>query len=153
MGLDMYLEKSLYVGANYEHNKVTGKVKIVRGDGLVLPVKLSEIISVRMKCGYWRKANAIHKWFVDNVQDEEDNCGTYWVSKDDLAELLRVCKEVQEDHDLAESLLPSESGYFFGGQEYDEWYFNAINYTVTLIEGILADPDVGFYDFYYNSSW
>ena len=23
----------------------------------------------------WRKANAIHKWFVDNVQDGVDDCG------------------------------------------------------------------------------
>ena len=24
--------------------------------------------------GYWRKANQIHNWFVENVQDGEDDC-------------------------------------------------------------------------------
>ena len=26
--------------------------------------------------GYWRKANAIHGWFVRNVQNGKDDCGT-----------------------------------------------------------------------------
>ena len=38
--------------------------------------------------GYWRKANAVHNWFVDNVQDGNDGCKHYWVSKEDLQKLL-----------------------------------------------------------------
>ena len=36
----------------------------------------------------WRKANAIHKWFVDHVQDGEDDCGRYPVSVDKLKDCL-----------------------------------------------------------------
>lgn len=50
--------------------------------------------------GYWRKANQIHKWFVDNVQDGIDDCEYYEVSKDKLGELLKVCKEVLDYSEL-----------------------------------------------------
>lgn len=43
---------------------------------------------------YWRKANAIHKWFVDNVQLGEDNCGYYEVTKEQLMELRDKCIDV-----------------------------------------------------------
>ena len=48
------------------------------------------------EAGYWRKANAIHKWFVDNVQDGEDDCEYYEVSKKQLEQLLHICKLIKE---------------------------------------------------------
>lgn len=44
----------------------------------------------------WRKANQIHAWFVDNVQDGVDDCGSYIVSENILEELLSVCKQVKD---------------------------------------------------------
>lgn len=42
--------------------------------------------------GYWRKANHIHNWFVENVQDGEDDCRYHGeVTKEDLEELLVSC--------------------------------------------------------------
>ena len=48
----------------------------------------------------WRKANQIHGWFVKNVQDEEDDCGYYEVSKEDLEGLLYTCKAVQAGSEM-----------------------------------------------------
>ena len=46
---------------------------------------------------YWRKANAIHKWFVDNVQDGKDDCRYHReVTERDLEKLRDACKEVIE---------------------------------------------------------
>lgn len=45
--------------------------------------------------GYWRKANQIHNWFVENVQYGNDDCGIYEVTKDQLEELLDLCYTVQ----------------------------------------------------------
>lgn len=45
---------------------------------------------------YWRKANQIHKWFVDNVQKGEDDCGYYKVSKKKLEELRDLCKSLKK---------------------------------------------------------
>ena len=63
MGLDMYLTKRTWVGLNYEHNRETG---------------------------YWRKANHIHQWFVENIQDGNDDCREYYVPRERLKELLEI---------------------------------------------------------------
>ena len=44
--------------------------------------------------GYWRKANQIHKWFVEHVQDGEDDCGEYAVSRFKLEQLKATCEEL-----------------------------------------------------------
>lgn len=49
---------------------------------------------------YWRKANQIHRWFVENVQDGVDNCDYYKVSKEQLEELLDLCKEILDNVEL-----------------------------------------------------
>lgn len=95
MGLDMYLIRKKYIGAKYEHRKVTGSVDI-KIDNKKIPINFNRISYIEEDACYWRKANQIHKWFVDNVQDGEDNCKEYLVTLDTLKELLAVCKEVKE---------------------------------------------------------
>lgn len=47
---------------------------------------------------YWRKANAIHKWFVDNVQDGQDDCCYHReVTEKDLKELIGICEEILDN--------------------------------------------------------
>lgn len=104
--------------------------------------------------GYWRKANAIHNWFVENVQDGEDDCEYHRpVIKDDLETLFELCREVLADHSKANELLPNRQGFFFGSYEYDEWYFKDIQYTADLCEQLIRDFDFENYDLYYCSSW
>ena len=43
---------------------------------------------------YWRKANQVHKWFVDNVQNGVDDCGYYEVTIEKLQELVDICREI-----------------------------------------------------------
>lgn len=100
---------------------------------------------------YWRKANAIHNWMVQNVQFGEDDCRDYWVSKEKLEELLDVCNRVLVDNSLAPKLLPTQSGFFFGSTDYDEWYFETVKYTKKMIEDLIEKDD--FEDLYYGSSW
>lgn len=51
--------------------------------------------------GYWRKANAIHRWFVENVQNGEDDCRDYFVTKEQLTELLNLVNQVLADPPLS----------------------------------------------------
>lgn len=160
MGLDMYLDEKIYVGANYEHNSVLGTIEIYRR-GEKLDIDFNKVTYIILSLGYWRKANAIHKWFVDNVQGGEDNCGTYYVSGEKLQTLLNTVIQVLGNHELAHQLLPTENGFFFGGTDYDEWYYEDLNYTKELIEGIAKthikiSQDGEEYisgDFEYHSSW
>ena len=49
---------------------------------------------------YWRKANQIHDWFVENVQDGNDDCDMYEVDKWQLEDLLHTCQIVKENSKL-----------------------------------------------------
>jgi hypothetical protein len=111
----------------------------------------------------WRKANAIHQWFVENIQDGEDDCRFHReVTESDLEELLNVCKTVLKScvlvdgkiqTSVAEELLPTQDGFFFGGTSYDEWYVADIKDTIEIIEKILKETDFDIYVIYYCSSW
>lgn len=95
MGLDMYLTRKKYIGGNYEHNEVEGTIEI-SSRGKKIPIDLNKVTYVDEQVGYWRKANAIHKWFVDNVQEGNDDCKSYYLSTEQLKELLSLCKQVIE---------------------------------------------------------
>ena len=104
--------------------------------------------------GYWRKANQIHEWFVDNVQDGADDCDYHReVTEDDLKSLLETCQKVLDCPTLAEELLPTTSGYFFGGMDYDEYYIEDIKETIKIIENALQTTDFATQMIYYCSSW
>jgi hypothetical protein len=95
MGLDMYLTRKTYIGGNYEHRNVKGSIDISI-NGKKLNLDLSKLSEVTEQVGYWRKANAIHKWFVDNVQGGADDCREYHVSQEQLQTLLDLCKKVKK---------------------------------------------------------
>lgn len=65
------------------------------------------------ECHYWRKANAIHNFFVENVQDGEDDCGTYYVSKLVIEDLAERCDLVLQ---LLDKSPKKEVEYFCGYQ-------------------------------------
>ena len=149
MGLDMYLNKKVYVGANYEHNKVTGRITLKK-DGKPVKVNVKKVTYIIEEFMYWRKANAIHKFFVDNVQNGNDDCKSYYVSHEVLKDLYNRCCLILADHSKAQELLPTQSGFFFGGTEYDEWYFEDIKATAEVLKDIEEDVNA---EYEYESSW
>jgi len=87
MGLDMYLTKDTYYGMYGDRTEIEA-IAFPKG------VKAERVESVTERIAYWRKANAIHGWFVRNVQDGEDDCGSYDVSTTQLRELVALCQRV-----------------------------------------------------------
>lgn len=154
MGLDMYLSAKKYMSKYFDKadveriekiNDIFGVTGIEDGD--------YGAQEVTFRVAYWRKANAIHQWFVENCQDGVDECQETWVSREQLQELIDICKQVLEDPKKAEELLPTRSGFFFGGTDYDDWYKQDLEYTVERLEKILKDPAFEKADIYYQSSW
>ena len=151
MGLDMYLEKRTDVRHwSFQKDEEQFEVVIKKGGVTYPSIKSDRITNITEELGYWRKANQIHRWFVENVQDGVDNCGEYCVSKADLQSLLDVCLAVKLDHSQAEELLPAASGFFFGNTDYDEWYYNDIDHTIVVLKEALTDDNASYY---YSSSW
>ena len=150
MGLDMYLtaRRSFW---DYQDEGVGAARVQALFDELPDDIETSGT-SVSVPFGYWRKANAIHNWFVQNVQGGEDNCQESWLSPDDMQKLLDTVNKVLADTSLAPTLLPTTSGFFFGGTEYDEWYWRDLEYTKRVLEKAL-DPAMDKWSFYYQASW
>ncbi len=151
----MYLSAERFV-SGYEHDKdedfgkILGLLNLERSDA-------ERSILVNITVGYWRKANAIHQWFVENVQSGEDNCARYYVSREQLAELRDECRAALAkleagDADGAEDILPPTSGFFFGSTEIDSWYKKDLEHTVNVLEKVLS-PKFEKFDFTYRSSW
>lgn len=142
----------------------------------------------RENVGYWRKANAIHKWFEDNCTEngEIENCRDYYVSKEKLIELKNTCERVikssplvtgqirngerydheqgkfvpcyemgkiMKDPSLAQELLPTQKGFFFGSTDYNEWYIEDLKETVEQIDEILKTTDFDECSIVYYAWW
>ena len=60
---------------------------------------------------------------------------------------------VLEDSSVAEELLPTQSGFFFGSTFYDEWYVEDLKETVEKIKDILKDEDLDKYTMVYSAWW
>ena len=155
MGLDMYLYAEKHIsgyGFREEHEREQYKsvVNVVEATAIADPNSPSAEITITSM--YWRKVNAVHNWFVRNVQEGTDNCQKYWVSRDQLKALRDICVEVVKDRDKAESLLPTAEGFFFGGTEYDSYYFDELKSTASRLT-ILLNSTPESWEFYYQSSW
>ena len=159
MGLDMYLERSSRRLApevydwrqerGYEY-EVAGQPNFHRSHGIAL---------------YLRKQNAIHRWFVENVQGGADNCERHAVEVADLERLRDACERVLgstrlvpgkvlayidingehhddgmvlEDDSVAREVLPTQEGFFFGDTDYDQYYWEGLVETRDTIDQILA---------------
>jgi hypothetical protein len=64
--------------------------------------------------------------------------------------------KIIEDSSVAEDLLPTASGFFFGGTDYDQSYMQDILNTIEMLKPELeAKYENGFYEpeYYYRASW
>lgn len=156
MGLDMYLIGKRYISNHFnegdgERAEAIQKLFPELADRKGRWGDLSPVMEVKIEVGYWRKANAIHKWVVDNVQGGTDDCGNYHVTREQLQELKTLCEKVLAFRHLAVECLPTQSGFFFGNTDYDKWYFQGLEQTVKIINDCLELPES--WDFEYQSSW
>ena len=155
MGLDQYLYAKCYTSSGDWLGKERTELfeKVVEATGAQkFMTKEMPSAQIQIKVGQWRKSNQVHQWFVDNCQDGVDDCLEAYVSRDHLIALRDICQKVLADHGLADELLPTASGFFFGSTQYDEFYFGDLEDTVLMINEALVNVPTD-YDFTYQSSW
>lgn len=117
-------------------------------------------VFVSTSCLYWRKANAIHSWFVQNCQGGIDECQrSDDIDFEQLAYLRSTCIDAlaayaSGDLAKAEEILTPVGGFYFGGTGVDEWWAAEAQRTVEAIERLVnLAIETGGVTFYYESSW
>jgi hypothetical protein len=182
MGLDMYLSRTKKVkGLSIEdYRKIDNAVSEVDTKGGKTPLiqevmkgrnkkaydELNDCVAIRGEyfiwysifdeVGYWRKVNAVHNFFVQRCQNGVDECQMSIVKKSDLQELLKRCKKVlryKGYEDVANELLPTTIGFFFGGSDINEYYYHGIEETIETITEVLKNTDFKTQIIVYQASW
>jgi len=148
MGLDMYLTGEKYLSQyTPEEKAISDEISNLLG---MEDLKVQE---VTCELAYWRKANAIHAWFVEHVQGGEDECKKHHVPMESLDELLGVCREVVTNKEAAKHLLAPQAGFFYGRTEIDDYYFESLEETIKMLTKARKDAEEYNLDMYYQSSW
>lgn len=184
MGLDMYLYRETYTqNWDFEKKEKHYDITVKRGGKECPNIDKKKISYIVEEIAYWRKANAIHKFFVDECGNGIDECQRIEVSSDKLEELVKRCKTILEKSNIktetiiqkniidnteseetiriitnpkkyATQLLPTTEGFFFGSTEYDEWYIQDLEKTIEYLEPYLnKDKDDWGVSYYYRASW
>lgn len=124
MGLDMYA---------YSVAKNDGNEQFAIAEGL----ELTDI-------AYWRKFNALHGWMEDLARSlgfhDEFNCVKVRLSPKDIDDL---------ENDVAVRALRPRSGFFFGGQEINDWDIETTKKFIAAARDEFADGR----EVYYDSWW
>ena len=101
--------KDVPKGAALQYYKNHGKFGYAAWD---TEQKYSGRFRIIEEVGYWRKANQIHNWFVDHVQNGIDDCGYHnEVTKEMLEKLLATCMLVLNSCEMADGEI--NNGYEF----------------------------------------
>ena len=94
---------------------------------------------------YFRKVNFLFAYY-----ENEGKMVDQWfafVEKEDVDDIIDRCKRVLANHKLANELLPTQSGFFFGCTDYDEWYFKDVQDCLNQMKKyrkLLKDGVTGF---------
>jgi hypothetical protein len=158
MGLDMYLTARKYFAKRDWKNDIDNPefdaIVELAPSGLT---KFGEYagINVEFPVAYWRKANAIHGWFVNECAGGRDECQPIPVSHGQLSTLRDLCKSVMLQPAMAWDTLPPTAGFFFGSYDIDEWYMEDMKNTVNMLDHVLSIIPEGDWDwqFTYQASW
>ena len=111
-------------------------------EAYVDPTKLKELLQI---CIIVRDSTKIVKGKVNNGYTVDENLNKIYNTVDGM---------ILEDHSVAEELLPTTSGFFFGGTDYDEYYMRGVTETIKMLEEELAiEYGTDQPEYYYRSSW
>ena len=141
-------EELKHINDFLDNNRLYGQVGNVKEAN-----KIGDTWKIVTEAIYWRKANAIHRWFTDNCQAGIGNCEMDPILPEQLQELAHCLLTIQGNKEMAIKLLPTESGFFFGSTNYDYSYEQQIKRTITELKSILKPSTIKNWQFYYYASW
>lgn len=106
MGLDMYMKKRTYV-KNWDYEpKEKKNTFTIKQNGVKRPdIDPTKISAIEEEIMYWRKANAIHSWFINNCADGVDDCKEVYIEIEQIQELVDLCKQVLSKCKLKDGMI------------------------------------------------
>lgn len=143
MGLDMYMVRV--------DNKTC---KPIKEDNCVVSFD-----SKTEEVAYWRKENALHKFILEQTgADPNMNCTYVEVPYEVLYDFIGRANDILKarGHNrefLANKLLPTQSGFFFGGTNYDKWYYESLKNIRADFRKIIQTTDFLNQTLYYSCWW
>ena len=99
---------------------------------------------------YWRKENQINHFFETRIDGGVINCEMHEVTKQDLIDLVDLCKYVIKHPEEGPNVLPTMEGFIFGSTDYGDWYLESCASTIENLEKIIEND---YNDEYYYSVW
>ena len=161
MGLDQYLTARKYFTKwdydnGFENRVITQEFQdLIPIDTPDITKYASSGITVEYPVGYWRKANAIHNYFVQTLGGGVDECQEMFVPRETLRDLRKRCQNVVTSDNIEEMAeevgLETVAGFFFGDVSYDDWYKEDLKLTIEIIDHVLTLPEE--YSLRYQASW
>lgn len=145
MGLDMYLSRNLDQNGNVLSITPQDELNNDAFAKLLKRATKSSVSylqpSINVNIAYWRKANAIHQWFISHCADDVDDCQDITVYIEDLHKLKDTCEEILKapnDIALMGRLLPPQGGFFFGDTDLNDAdtlnsYLESVKYTNNIL--------------------
>lgn len=154
MGLDMYLDKvkkdesfevaywrkANAIHAWFERNCANGELE----DCQDYNVSKDDLIKLVEDCQTVLKSS--------KLVEKEVPVRQYDFDKKDYVEIKKTLK-VLDNTSVAEELLPTQSGFFFGSTLYDQYYVEDLENTVKQITEILEDTDFDEWNIVYHAWW
>lgn len=130
---------------NEKHSITIKKGKMLRGD--INPDRVCYIVE---EVAYWRKFNALHGFIVDKYADGNDDCKEIYLDGYAIQEILDTLKNIDNKIVDPDSAMPTTPGFFFGSEEYDNYYHEEVKRSIDIFEEAINDKSG---DYYYRASW
>ena len=108
-------------------------------------------IELRQEVGYWRKFNALHAWFVETFQGGVDECQSSLVDPEVLRGLFDQLLIINKKN--AKAIMPTQGGFFFGGTDYDQYYWQDIEALKKFLLHLFDGNDFKETTLMYRASW
>lgn len=143
--ISIFDEVGYWRKANHIHAWFINKVQGGTDDCSYYFVTKDHFLELKEAC---EKVVALNPYSID------ENSDLFYTTASTLIESGVISKEDYEEMEgKLEELMPTQSGFFFGGTDYSPYYFQTVEETLEIANKVLENGDFDKEVYLYHSSW